>query len=162
MNTLSAGKGTRRTKKRVGRGQSSGRGKTAGRGTKGQRSRSGGKVKLKLKGMRQNLMTFPKSRGFQSPNGPAATVRLEALDIFGAGSTVSMKSLRQKDLIKRSDRTAKIVGTFDLKKKLIIDGVELSKTSEQVILKAGGEVKKPKKKKPEIKKKAASKKKAKS
>jgi len=147
MNTLGSAKDKRKPKKRVGRGQSSGRGKTSGRGTKGQRARSGGKSKLKLRGMKQTLITFPKVRGFNSQKGPAATVRLESLDVFGAGSTVNMKSLRQKGLIKRSDRTAKIVGSFDLKKKLIIDGVLVSKTSKEVILKAGGDVKKKSKKK---------------
>jgi len=161
MNTLAAGKGTKKPKRRLGRGQSSGRGKTAGRGTKGQRARSGGKSKLALRGMRQNILSFPKSRGFQSLEGSAATVRLEALDVFGVGSTINMKSLRQKGLIKRSDRKAKIVGTFELKKKLIIDGIQLSKTVEQIILKAGGEIKKVKNKKPSRDKKAAARKTAK-
>ena len=152
MNTLQSAKGARKSRKRVGRGQSSGSGKTAGRGTKGQRSRSGGKSKLKLKGMKQILLTFPKSRGFQSPKGETATVKLGMLDVFGAGATVSMKSLRQKDLIKRSDKFAKIVNGGEVKKKLVIDGVALSKGAAEAILKAGGEIKAEKKQKPAAKK----------
>lgn len=145
MNTLQSAEGARKSRKRVGRGQSSGRGKTAGRGTKGQRARSGGKKGLKLKGMRQNLLTFPKLRGFKSEKGPTATVRLEALDAFGAGSIVSMKSLRQKGLVKRSDRFAKIVDGGELNKKLIIEDIPVSKSAKEKIEKVGGEIKTSKK-----------------
>lgn len=140
MNTLRSAKGARSRKTRVGRGQSSGKGKTSGRGTKGQRARSGGKSGLKLKGMKQMLLTFPKSRGFQSGAPNQATVRLSALDVFGAGSVVSLKSLRQQKLIKRSDRGAKIVGGGELKKKLIIEDVALTKSAKAAVEKAGGEV----------------------
>lgn len=60
-------KGSRTKKFRVGRGYATGRGTTAGRGTKGQRARTpGGRKRLKLKGLKQMLLAFPKSRGFNS------------------------------------------------------------------------------------------------
>lgn len=148
MNTLKPGKGRQAGKKRVGRGQGSGKGKTAGRGTKGQRARSGGKKKLKLKGMKQILLTFPKSRGFQSGFGPSATVSVSQLEVFGAGSAITLKSLRQKGLMKRSDRSAKIVDGGELAKKLTIgEDVAVSASAKAKIEKAGGEVKVAPKKK---------------
>jgi large subunit ribosomal protein L15 len=140
MNTMRSAKGTRKSSKRIGRGQSSGRGKTAGRGTKGQSARSGGKKKLKLKGMKQMLLTFPKSRGFQSEAPQQATVRVSALEVFGAGSVVTLTSMRQKGLIKRSDRGAKIVGGGELTKKLTFEGVTFSTSAKAAIEKAGGEI----------------------
>ncbi len=55
--------GSRHRRKRVGRGNASGHGTYSGRGIKGQRSRSGGKKGLKLKGLRHNIKNFPKLRG---------------------------------------------------------------------------------------------------
>ena len=138
LHTLAPAKGSHTKSFRVGRGISSGRGKTAGRGTKGQRSRSGGKNKLKLKGMKQMLLGFPKMRGFQSRYDKSISVPLKRLEIFESGSVITLEMLKQKKMIRRSDRTAKIVGGGELTKKLTIQNMSASTSAKAAIEKAGG------------------------
>ena len=138
LHTLSSSKGSKTKTKRVGRGQSSGRGKTAGRGTKGQRARTGGKKKLKLKGMKQMILGFPKNRGFRSRFAEAATVPLSRLKVFGAGEKVDLDLLKKHGLVKRSDRRAKVVSGGELTKKLTLIGIQTSVSAKAAIEKAGG------------------------
>lgn len=145
LNTLSPKTGSRVKKFRIGRGQSSGRGKTAGRGTKGQRSRTGGRKKLKLKGMKQMLLGFPKMRGFQSRFEKATTIPVSRLEAFAAGEIVSLVTLKNKRLVRPSAKTAKIVGTGSISKKLIIQGLAVSEGAKTVIEAAGGSISKVKK-----------------
>lgn len=138
LHTLSPKKGSRIKRFRIGRGQSSGRGKTAGRGTKGQRARTGGRNKLKLKGMKQMLLGFPKLRGFQSRFEKAATVPLNRLNVFAENETVTLASLKQKRLIRKTAKSAKIVGGGSLGKKLTFRGVAVSQGVKAAIESAGG------------------------
>ena len=78
--TISGNKSASPRKKRVGRGNASGRGTYATRGLKGQRSRSGGKGGLKLRGFKQSLQKVPKLRGFKSPNPANQTVSLGTIE----------------------------------------------------------------------------------
>ncbi len=141
LNSLQPAHGARKTSRRVGRGHGSGRGKTAGRGTKGQRARSGGRKKLKLKGMKQMLLGFPKSRGFQSRFPDARAIPVSRLDAFPAGATVSVESLKKQGLMRRRDVSAKIVGNGPIKKALKISGVKVSANAKAAIEAAGGSVK---------------------
>lgn len=138
LHTIAAKPGSRTKRFRVGRGPGSGSGKTSGRGTKGQRSRSGGRKRLGLKGMKQMLLGFPKSRGFQSRFIKPEAVSLEALNQFDAGSTVDQRALKRANLISRAAVAAKIVGGGELKKALTIDGLGATATAKQAIEKAGG------------------------
>lgn len=140
LHTLAPNKGSHTKSFRVGRGLSSGRGKTAGRGTKGQRSRTGGRNKLKLKGMKQMLLSFPKMRGFQSRYDKSISVPLERLEAFESGTTVTLELLKQKKMVRRSDRGAKIVGGGELTKKLTIQNLEASTSAKAAIEKAGGKL----------------------
>lgn len=142
LHTLKPSKGSREKSFRIGRGLGSGRGKTAGRGTKGQKSRTGGKKKLNLKGMKQMLLSFPKNRGFQSLRQKPVALRLPMLNEFADGSLVTLETLKEAKLIRRTDRNAKIVGaTGELTKKLTISGINVSATAKAAIEKAGGTVK---------------------
>lgn len=141
LHTLKPNVGARTKKFRVGRGLGSGRGKTAGRGTKGQRARTGGRKRLKLKGMKQMLLGFPKLRGFQSRFAKVATVPLLHLAIFQDGSTINLKTLREKGIIRRADRMAKIVGSGELGKKLHVVGLKSSSAAKASIERAGGSLK---------------------
>ncbi|PIW36877.1 MAG: 50S ribosomal protein L15 [Candidatus Kerfeldbacteria bacterium CG15_BIG_FIL_POST_REV_8_21_14_020_45_12] len=128
-----------RKKKRVGRGDSSS-GNYSGRGMKGQRSRSGGKGGLKLRGLKQSMMAAPKKKGF-SPRYPASQiVNLTELDKhFTAGAEVNAAVLYEKDLVVSPFKAIKILGDGKLTKKLSIKVQAASKSAQEAITAAGGE-----------------------
>jgi large subunit ribosomal protein L15 len=130
-----------RRHRRVGRGNSSGRGKTAGRGMKGQRSRSGSKRGLKLRGLKQSIMKLPKLRGFRSIKKPLAEVSLSSLEKnFNNGETVTLGLLKKKGLIDQNSLGTKILGSGALNKKLKIKTQACSASARKIIEAAGGEV----------------------
>jgi large subunit ribosomal protein L15 len=139
LHQLAAKRGARTRVKRLGRGQGSGRGKTAGKGTKGQRARTGGRKALKLKGMKQMLLSFPKNRGFQSRYAKDAVVRIERLSVFADGSRVALADLKTAGLIGRAARSVKILAGGSLAKKLThAPDVTISSAAKTEIERAGG------------------------
>ncbi len=141
LNNLAPKYGSRSKSFRIGRGAGSGRGKTAGKGTKGQKSRTGGSHKLKLKGLKQMLLSFPKNRGFKSHFEKVSAIPLKRLSVFVDGETVTLATLREKNLIGRTVTLAKIVGNGSFDKKLSVEGVAVTAGSKAAIEKAGGSVK---------------------
>lgn len=141
LNTIAPAKGARTKSFRIGRGNASGRGTTAGKGTKGQRARSGGRNRLKLIGLKQMLLAFPKLRGFQSRFPKAVAVTLTRVaKAFNAGEKIDVKSLKAKHLIPNVAEKAKIVGTGTLDKALTVSNVLVSASVKAAIEKAGGSV----------------------
>lgn len=141
LHTIKPAKGSRTKSFRVGRGNASGRGTTAGKGTKGQRARTGGRNKLKLKGLKQMLLAFPKNRGFQSRYQKAATVPLARLaKVFHVGDRVDVASLKKKSLVHSTTTRAKIVGTAELDKALKFHNVSVTASAKAAIEKAGGTI----------------------
>src|SRR5262245_32791510 len=121
LHTVRPAKGARAKSFRVGRGNASGRGTTAGKGTKGQRARTGGRNKLKLKGLKQMLLAFPKLRGFQSRYPKPETVTLATLSkVFSGGERIDLKSLKAKELVSKSALAAKVVGSTSVDKKFTL------------------------------------------
>jgi large subunit ribosomal protein L15 len=148
MNTLAPAKGARTKKFRVGRGEGSGRGKTSGKGTKGQRSRTGGRKGLKLKGIKQMILGFPKLRGFRSTFTPVVTLPLERIaKVFNSPMTVDLKALKSKELVARSAQRVKLVGTAALEKPLNFVNISASASAKAAVEKAGGSFKSSKTKK---------------
>lgn len=145
LHTLKPFKGSTKKAKRVGRGHGSAHGTTATRGTKGQRARSGGRNKLKLKGMKQMLLRIPKTRGFyraQTIDTYAVNVR-DLEKYFKTGESVTPATLKAKGLIKPTKGTphrVKILATGPLTKSLTVEGCVLSATAQAKIEKAGGTV----------------------
>ncbi len=128
-------------RKRVGRGDGSGSGTYSGRGMKGQRSRSGGKKNLKRRGLKQMLMQIPKSRGFKSQYQSLFVVNLVDLEKhFESGSVVTVKRLRNLNLIPKGGSGVKVLGTGKISKKLEVTAHRFSKSAENAITKAGGTV----------------------
>lgn len=152
LHSIAPKPGSRERSFRIGRGHGSGRGKTAGKGTKGQRARSGGRGGLNLLGMRQMLLSFPKTRGFQSLTSKAITLPVDRLDVFQDGTKVDMSALRQAGLVKRADARIKLVGGKDLTKKLVITNLLCTPGAKAQIEKAGGSVAAAKKAKARAKK----------
>jgi large subunit ribosomal protein L15 len=139
LNTIKSSPGSRRRRKRVGRGPGSGKGKTAGRGMKGQRSRSGGKRGLKLKGMKQMLLRIPKTRGFKSGRIHPQTVTLDQLERwFASGAHVSARALKARGLIPPNAPGAKVVHTGKVSKALTIVDLKATPGARAAIEKAGG------------------------
>lgn len=152
MHTIKPAAGSRTKKFRIGRGNASGRGTTAGRGTKGQRARAGGRNKLKVKGIRAMFLSFPKTRGFNSPYVKAETVTLARLaQAFPNAAAVDLKALKKAGLVGKTALSARVVGQGEIKSALNLVGIGASASAKQTIEKAGGtfkaQAKKEKKKK---------------
>lgn len=140
-NTIKPGKGARKVGRRVGRGDSSRRGNYSGRGSKGQRARSGGRRGLKRKGFKPFLQSTPKLPGFKSLFSKPAEIRLGDLDKkYNENDVVNLVSLRAKKLVGNNIKTAKILASGQIKKKLIISGVVCTAKAAELIKMAGGQV----------------------
>jgi large subunit ribosomal protein L15 len=131
--------------KRLGRGYGSGvGGHTATRGMKGQKSRAGHKSLLFFEG--GNVPFFrrmPKKKGFNQTNKIEATaINLDILnENFKSGEVVSIESLKEKALIAQRTPAVKILGSGDISKKIVIDGIPASQSAKEKVLKAGGTIK---------------------
>ena len=142
--------GSRRDRKRVGRGPGSGKGKYAGRGNKGQKSRAGShKMRAGFEGGQMPIyMRIGKLRGATSkdamPIGPFRTetvpVNLRDLDRFDAGDVVTPEALVEKRLIKNTKIDVKLLGTGEISKKLTVRVHGISATAREKIEAAGGTV----------------------
>ncbi|MBI5654421.1 50S ribosomal protein L15 [Candidatus Uhrbacteria bacterium] len=153
LNTLKPAKGSKVKRFRLGRGEGSGSGKTSGKGTKGQRARSGGRNKLKMKGIRAMLLSFPKMRGFQSRYLKASTINLEKVaKAFGSDEKITLRLLKTKGLATKSATRAKLVGG-NVDKALHFVNVMASEPAKAAVVKAGGSFVLEGKKKPRTVKK---------
>ncbi|TAL20601.1 50S ribosomal protein L15 [Patescibacteria group bacterium] len=141
LHTIAAAPGSRRKKKRLGRGNASGHGTYSTRGMKGQRARSGGRRGLKKKGMKRLLASLPKIGGFRSLKIKPESVTLAALaGHFRDGEEVTLNALKRRGLVSARARGAKIIGGAELKKKLIVRGLAASAGAKSAIEGAGGTV----------------------
>jgi len=141
LNTLQAARGSRHRRRRLGRGNASGTGTYSGRGLKGQRSRSGGKKKLKRKGFKVLLQQKQKLGGFRSLKPKKATVNLSQLETaFEANAVVDALGLSRRGLIRTTKTGLKILGDGQLTKPLIVVADSFSESAKQAILKAGGKI----------------------
>ena len=135
LNSL-ASVGTSQNRKRVGRGIGSGTGKTAGRGHKGQKSRSGGNIRLGFEGGQMPLqMRLPKF-GFSSRvNNNFKEVNIKNIDGM---ETVNLETLKENKLIGKSIKKVKIFGNTAVTSKITIEGINLTKGAKKSIENAGG------------------------
>lgn len=143
IHDLSPAPGSRKDRKRVGRGHGSGWGKTAGKGQDGQLSRSGGGKGPGFEGGQTPLsMRLPKLPGFTNRNrteyAPVNVSRLEAL--FADGDVVDTDTLLEKGVIKHADALVKVLGDGELTKKLTVRCHKVSAAAASKIESAGGTV----------------------
>ncbi|MGA1861800.1 50S ribosomal protein L15 [Deferribacter thermophilus] len=144
LHDLRPARGSKKDKKRVGRGTGSGLGTTAGKGTKGQKARSGGGVRPGFEGGQMPLYRRLPKRGFS--NKKFATVyeivNLNQLEMkFNDGDVVNAESLKSKGLIKGNKDGVKILGNGELTKKLILEVNKISASAAEKVKKVGGEIK---------------------
>jgi large subunit ribosomal protein L15 len=142
LHTLKPSEGATHRKKRVGRGIGSGHGKTSTRGHKGQKSRRGyGELPAFFEGGQTPfIMRIPK-RGFKSPNSTVyEVVNVKDLEAkFDANAEVTPEALKEVGLVKKGE-LVKILGDGELTKALKVKAHKFSKSAEEKIKNAGGEV----------------------
>jgi large subunit ribosomal protein L15 len=148
LHNLKPAPGSRRPRKRVGRGEGSGTGKTAGRGHKGYGSRSGSKRRARFEGGQNPIhMRMRKLRGpnkkmsmpfepFRTHTQPVNLADLEAK--FEDGAAVDLDALRGAGLGTRKNVPVKILARGELTKKLTVHAHGFSKTARERIEAAGG------------------------
>src|SRR3954463_6045004 len=148
LHTLKPAPGSRKARKRVGRGEGSGTGKTAGRGQKGAGARSGSKTRHNFEGgqmpihMRMRKLRGPhmkKSMPFEPFRTHTQTVNLKDLERrFDAGTEVTLDALKAHGLTKRKGVSVKVLGGGELTKKLTVHAHAFSASARDAIEKAGG------------------------
>ena len=133
LNTIKKAKGSAKKIKRVGRGNASGHVTYSTRGLKGQKSRSG-VSNLKRLGMRQQLLSTPKLRGFKSDKPKNQVVSVKAINSnFKDGEIVSPVILAVKKLISSAELPVKILGKDKLTVKVTFEKVNLSESVKKQI-----------------------------
>ncbi len=141
LNELAPPPGSRKSRKRLGRGVGSGTGKTAGRGTKGHNSRSGGGVRPGFEGGQMPIHRRLPKRGFTNIfKKRIAVINISDLSGFENGSVVDEASLVDAGLVKGVRDGVKLLGQGEINKQLTINLDRLSKAAREKILAAGGKV----------------------
>jgi large subunit ribosomal protein L15 len=148
LHSLAPAAGSRRPRKRVGRGEGSGTGKTAGRGHKGAGARSGAKHRVRLEGgqmpihMRMRKLRGPnmkKSMPFEPFRTYTQPVNVGALErYFDAGAEVTLELLRSRGLATRKDVPIKVLAKGELTKALTVHAHAFSAGARERIEAAGG------------------------
>ncbi len=141
LNELSPPIGSRRNRKRLGRGVGSGQGKTAGRGTKGQNSRSGGGVRPGFEGGQMPIHRRLPKRGFTNIfKKKIAVVNIRDLSRFERGTIVDEIALVRTGLVKGPRDGIKLLGQGEIKIPLTIRINGVSENAREKIIAAGGNV----------------------
>lgn len=131
--------GSKKKKKRVGRGIGSGLGKTSARGQDGQKSRSGGGVRPGFEGGQMPLSRRLPKRGFTNIFAKEyATVNVSELNVLEDGTEVTVELLKEKRIIRKKYDGLKVLGNGDITKKLTVKAAKFTQTAAEKIAAAGG------------------------
>jgi large subunit ribosomal protein L15 len=138
LNTIKPADGSKKARRRVGRGIGSGLGKTAGRGHKGQKSRAGGYHKVGFEGGQMPLQRRLPKRGFKSHNLQFnGEVTLGQLEQLGLGE-VDLLALKQAKLVAQIVKNVKVIKSGELKRAVKLTGVGATAGAKAAIEAAGG------------------------
>ena len=136
--------GSKKKRKRVGRGPGSGLGKTCGRGHKGAKSRSGFKNKRGFEGGQTPLKRRLPKFGFTNPNRQTYQLinldRLEKLEQLTDGTSLETQQMLEMGLIRNTKTPVKLLGRGSLTKKIKITVDKASRGAVESVTQAGGEV----------------------
>ena len=139
LSNLKPPKGSRKARKRVGRGPGSGTGKTAGRGQKGQKARAASKKKPGFEGGQMPLQRRLPKRGFTPINrNDYAIVNVAALNAFEAGTEVTPELLASSGMIRKARDKVKILGNGDLSVSVSLKAHKISQSAADKVNAAGG------------------------
>lgn len=131
--------GTRKKRKRVGRGMSSGSGKTSGRGQKGQKARSS--VRVGFEGGQTPLFQRLPKRGFTNVNRKEfAIVNLDALNLFEDDTEITPELLLEEGVVSNLKAGLKVLGRGVVEKKLTVKAHKFSASAKEAIEAAGGKI----------------------
>ena len=138
LNNLKPAEGSKKARRRVGRGIGSGLGKTAGRGHKGQKSRAGGYHKVGFEGGQMPLQRRLPKRGFKSQNlkfnGEVTLGDLEKLGL----AEVDLLSLKTAKLVGQIVQNVKVIKSGELKRSVKLTGIGATAGAKAAIEAAGG------------------------
>ena len=141
LNELSPAPGSRKKRKRVGRGVGSGFGKTAGRGTKGLKSRSGGSVRAGYEGGQMPIQRRLPKGGFTNVfRKKFVAVNVRDLSHFESGSVVDEAALVRQGLVKGKRDGIKLLGHGEIGIPLTVKVDRVSKSAREKIESAGGKI----------------------
>lgn len=141
LQALSPVAGSRKIRKRLGRGVGSGSGKTSGRGTKGHKSRSGGGVRPGFEGGQMPLHRRLPKRGFANIfRKDIVIVNIRDLAKFEKGSIVDETALIQSGLIRGKRDGIKLLGQGEIEHALTIKVNSASKSAIEKVTRAGGKI----------------------
>jgi large subunit ribosomal protein L15 len=140
LNTLSPAEGSKKNRKRVGRGIGSTDGKTAGRGHKGQKARAGGFHKVGFEGGQMPLQRRLPKRGFASSTARYnAEVRLYHIAAMEA-DVIDIEALKKAGVIKHDANKVKVINTGEVGRAVTLRGLAVTKGAKAAIEAAGGKV----------------------
>jgi len=140
LNNIKPATGAKHYKKRVGRGIGSGLGKTSGRGHKGQSSRAGGYHKVGFEGGQMPLQRRLPKRGFVSQSaGDTAEVRLDELQKMKT-DVIDLAALKAAGFVPKLALNAKVILSGEIKRKVALKGLRVSKGARAAIEAAGGSI----------------------
>jgi large subunit ribosomal protein L15 len=140
LSDLKPSEGSKKNRKRVGRGHGTGQGAQAGRGHKGAQSRSGFKFKRGFEGGQMPLHRRIPKRGFHNAfRVEYAVVNLDTLaERFDAGTVVTPELLRERGLVHGTSRQIKVLARGEIAKKLTVRAHKFSGKAAEKIAAAGG------------------------
>ncbi len=143
LNTLSPAKGEKKSRKRVGRGIGSGFGKTCGRGHKGQKSRTGGAMKIGFEGGQMPLQRRLPKVGFSSRISKLKDeITLSELDKI-AENDINITVLKKYNLINKNIKYIKVISSGSISRAINIIGISATKSAKLAIENAGGTIVQP-------------------
>ncbi len=141
INELSPAEGSRKKRKRVGRGPGSGHGKTCCRGHKGQRSRSGGGVRPGFEGGQMPLHRRLPKRGFTNIFRKEYNIlNVEDLNRFEPNAFLDTEAFKQAGLIKKMMDGIKLLGTGEITHPVVVRIQKVSKVAKEKVEAVGGKV----------------------
>ncbi|MCF8111570.1 MAG: 50S ribosomal protein L15 [Desulfobacteraceae bacterium] len=141
LHELTPEKGSKKSRKRLGRGVASGHGKTAGRGTKGFNARSGGGVRPGYEGGQMPIQRRLPKRGFRNLfKKDFSIVNIRDLNRFESGSRVDGEALRAAGIVKNTEKPVKLLGQGDLNVAVNVKVSAVSNSARQKVEAAGGSV----------------------
>jgi large subunit ribosomal protein L15 len=140
LNGIKPAAGSKKARRRVGRGIGSGLGKTAGRGHKGQKSRAGGFHKVGFEGGQMPLQRRLPKRGFKSAslkfNGEVTLAELQKL----GAEEIDLITLKAAGLVRELIKHVKVIKTGELTRKVVLKGIGATAGAKAAIEAAGGSV----------------------
>ena len=141
LSELKGAPGSRKKKRRVGRGPGSGRGKTCGRGHKGQKARSGGSIPPWFEGGQMPLARRLPMKGFKNPTRKAyEVVNLKDLERLGLEGEITIDVLRAARVVTGSRKPVKVLAVGEVSRILNLKVNAVSKKALEKIEAAGGTV----------------------